>query len=242
MTEEIKKLIADSKNIYIVSKDEPEAQTAALALFYTLKELGKNVNVLIESLPENLNFLSPSLDFVSYPKNFVVAIPNKVAQVSQIYYEKNDEALKIHLTLSNGSIKKENIAFYFSETKPDLVITIGVKDYSKELEGKLQSFGFLLDSTIINIDSLPVNKMDAQENKKFGKINIVETKPLAQITLELFENIPSSAANCFLSSLIIYTDNFKQGLSAEVFEIAAMLMKKGADLKQITENIYKGHI
>src|SRR3989344_8757649 len=163
MTEEIKKLIESSKNIYIVPKEEPEAQSAALAVFYTLKELGKNVNVLIESLPENLTFLSPSLDFISYPKNFVVAIPNKVAQVSQIYYEKSDEALKIHLTLSHGNIKKENIAFYFSETKPDLVITLGVKDYTKELEGKLQSFGFLLDSPIINIDNLPVDNTGAQE-------------------------------------------------------------------------------
>ena len=77
--------------------------------------------------------MTPSLDFISYPKNFVISIPNKVANISQIFYEKNDEALKIHLTLENGNIKKDNIAFYFSETKPDLIITLGIKDYAEEL-------------------------------------------------------------------------------------------------------------
>lgn len=180
---ETKQLIINSKNIYLIPSQEPEAITATLALFYTLKELGKNVNIILEDLPENLNFLSPSLDFISYPKNFVISIPNKVANVSQIYYEKNDDALKIHLTLENGNIKKENIAFYFSETKPDLIITVGVQDYSKELTERLNSFGFLLGSPILNID----NK---QENKKFGRINIIEeNKPLFETIMRLINNL-----------------------------------------------------
>ena len=101
--QEIKQTITDSKNIYLIPSKEPEAITATLALFYTLKELGKNVNLIIENPPENLKFLSPSLDFISYPKNFVISIPNKVALISQIFYEKNDDALKIHLTKCHRS-------------------------------------------------------------------------------------------------------------------------------------------
>ena len=91
---ESKQIISDSKNIYLITSEEPEAIASTLALFYTLKELGKNVNLIIETLPENLKFLAPSLDFISYPKNFVISIPNNVAKISQIYYEKNDDALK----------------------------------------------------------------------------------------------------------------------------------------------------
>jgi len=123
---ETKQLISDSKNIYLITSQEPEAITSTLALFYTLKDLGKNVNLVIDALPENLKFLAPSLDFISYPKNFVVSIPNSVAQISQIYYEKDSAALKIHLTLEGGNIKKDNISFYFSESKPDLIITVGI--------------------------------------------------------------------------------------------------------------------
>lgn len=227
---ESKQLITDSKNIYLITSQEPEAITATLALFYTLKELGKNVNLVIDSLPENLRFLSPSLDFISYPKNFVISIPNNIAQISQIYYEKNDDAIKVHLTLENGNIKKDNISFYFSEKKPDLIITIGVKDYVKELSNKLDSFGFLLDSTILNIDN-------SQDNKKFGKINLISEYSLSETILDLTEIINKESAVCLLSGLVIHTENFRKNLNANIFEKTSLLMKQGADLNQIIENI-----
>jgi hypothetical protein len=179
---EAKLIVTEAKNIYLIPSEEPGAINSALALFYTLKDLGKNVNLLIDDLPENLKFLCPSLDFISYPKNFVISVPNNIAQVSQISYEKGADALKIHLTLESGTIKKDNIAFYFAETKPDLIITLGIKDYAKELAEKLNSFGFLLDSPILNIDSSP-------DNKKFGKINIIEEKSLFETTMRLINNL-----------------------------------------------------
>ena len=227
---EVKQLISDSKSIYLVTSQEPEAITSTMALFYTLKDLGKNVNLVLENLPENLKFLSPSLDFISYPKNFVISIPNSIAQISQIYYEKNDDALRVHLTLENGNIKKDNISFYFSEKKPDLIITLGVQDYVKELSNKLDSFGFLLDSTILNIDN-------NQDNKKFGKINLLGEQSLAEKIFDLSETINKESAICLLTGIVLYTENFKNKVTADIFEKASKLMKQGADLKQIVENI-----
>ena len=232
--QESKQIISDAKNIYLIPSQEPEAITSALALFYTLKDLGKNVNLLMDALPENLKFLSPSLDFISYPKSFVMSVPNSVAQVSQIYYEKDADGLKIHLTLESGNIKKDNISFYFSETKPDLIITIGVEDYTKELSDKLNSFGFLLDSPILNID----NK---QNNKKFGKINLLGNSSLTEMVFSIIKDagatLKKEPANCMLSGIVIYTENFKNKLTANIFEISGGLMKNGADLKNITDNI-----
>lgn len=225
-----KQIISEAKNITLISPTEPEAASCALALFYTLKESGKNVNLICESLPQNIKFLAPSLDFISYPKNFVLSIPEQAAKISQIYYEKSNEALKIHLTVENGQIKKEDVAFYFSEPKPDLIITLGVRDYQKQLEQKLDSFGFLLDSPILDIDN------NVQDNKKFGKINIIENKSLAEIVSELAQDIKETPALCLLASLVAYTKNFKENLTAPVFELAASLMKKGADLKKVSEN------
>ena len=239
---ESKQIITEAKNIYLITSQEPEAITSTLALFYTLKELGKNVNLLMDVLPENLKFLSPSLDFISYPKNFVISVPNTVAQISQIHYEKNSDALKIHLTLEGGNIKKDNISFYFSETKPDLIITIGIKDYQKELSEKLNSFGFLLDSPILNIDTLTNS---VQTNTKFGKINLLGVSSITETILNLVkdingDNIKKEPALCLLSGLVIYTENFKNKLTAEVFEASASLMKKGANLSEVTSNIKIG--
>src|SRR3989344_7291701 len=174
-SEEIKKIISEVKNITLIpSENEPESLTSCLALFYTLKELGKNVNVVIEDLPEKLNFLIPSLDFIASPKNLVISIPRSLADVSQIYYEKNDDNLKIHLTVDKGQIKKDGVAFYFQDAKPDLVITLGVQDFRKQLEKNLDSFGYLLDAPIINIDN-------RQENNRFGRVNVVEQKSISEI-------------------------------------------------------------
>src|SRR3989338_1213929 len=122
--EQAKQLILKAKNISIIPSqtNEPESLTAALALFYTLKELRKNVNLIVEGFPEKIKFLTPSVDFISTPKNFVISIPKNVADVSQIYYEKNEEHLKIHLSTEKGTLKKEQISFYYAEAKPDLVI------------------------------------------------------------------------------------------------------------------------
>ena len=227
---EIKNIISDAKNIYLIPSHDPEAITSVLALFYTLKNLSKNVNLILDNLPEGLKVLAPSLDSISYPKNFVISVPNNVAQISQVYYEKGDDALKIHLTLDNGNIKKENIQFYFAETKPDLVITVGVEDYSKELSNKLNSFGFLLDSPILNIDNKP-------NNKKFGKINLLTNFSLTESVFGLIKEIDSQIkkepATCLLSGLGLYTENFRNKITAEIFQTASDLMKSGAELKDL---------
>jgi len=232
-------IINESKSIYLIPSKEPEAIASSLALFYTLKELGKNVNLVIDEFPENLKFLSPSLDFISYPKNFVISVPSTTAQISQIYYEKNAEGLKIHLNLDSGNIKKDDLSFYFAEPKPDLIITVGIKDYTKELSEKLNSFGFLLESPILNVDG----GIAAQtENKKFGKINIIENTSLSEAVLNLIKDIHSNQSrqevlNCLLAGIIIYTKNLKENISGEILQAAGALMKNGADLKLIINNL-----
>lgn len=251
---DIKNLISEAKNICVIppQSNEPESLTAALALFYTLKELGpdgkaiadprqsrdKNVNLIIQQLPETLQFLTPSIDYISQPKNFVISIPKNVAEISQVYYEKNEENLKIHLTIDKGSIKKDNLSFYFTDAKPDLTITLGIQNFQKELEGKLDSFGFLLDSPILNLDNNP-------NNMKFGKINTVTETSLSEIVLEIknsFDANPVSkhAAQCLLTGLTLYYQNFQSpNVSSHVFELCAQLMKQGANRQEIIENVYR---
>ena len=241
MTEEIKKLITDSKNICLIPSqiNGPESLTSSLALFYTLKELHKNVNLIAPDFPEKLDFLIPSLDFITSPKNFIISIPQSVTEVSQVYYEKNELGLKIHLTLDRGHIKREDISFYFSDIKPDLVITLGIQNFTNELSGKLDSFGFILDVPIINIDS------NITENTKFGKINIVENKSISETTLELIkqfgENMVSrNVSNCILAGLNIVYENFKsERTTYEIFQLCTELIKRGASNYQITNNLNK---
>jgi len=233
--QEAKNLISQAKNIYLipVESSNPEAITSALSLFYTLSEAGKNVNIITENFPEYLEFLTPSVDFISYPKNFIISIPSSLANISQIYYEKNDDSLKIHLTVDKGIVKKDDVSFYFAESNPDLVITFGIKDYQKALEDKLNSFGFLLGADILNIDS-------GTENKNFGKINLVTDKlTISEVVLGLSDQVSQKAADCLMAGLIVRTDNFKNSVTPEIFETAAALLKSGANIGEVSNNICK---
>jgi len=233
-------LIQEAKNVCIIPSqtNEPESLTAALALFYTLKELGKNVNLIIEKFPEKLNFLIPSIDYISSPKNFVISVPRAMADVSQIYYEKNDDSLKIHLTIDKGHIKKDDISFYFSEAKPNLVITLGIQDLQSQLASQLNSFGFLLDTPIINIDA------DAT-NKKFGQVNIIQQTSLAEIVAGMaatlsVNGIKKETANCLLAGLVLHYENFKNSFAnADIFNLASHLIKQGAQHDVIIDNVYR---
>ena len=240
LSDELKKLINEAKNICVIlsQNNEPESLSAALALFYTLKELGKNVNLIVEEFPEKLNFLVPPLDFISSPKNFVISIPRSLADISQIYYEKSEENLKIHLTVDRGQLKKDGVLFYFSDAKPDAIITLGIQDFHKQLSDKLDSFGFLLNSPIINIDN-------HQENLKFGNYNLLKGSSLSEIVIEVIKSIDEklikgNIANCLLVSLIIYCENFKSvKTNPEVFQLSGSLIRNGAHYQQIIENLYK---
>jgi len=51
-------------------------------------------------------------------------------------------------------------------------------------------------------------------------------------------SIKKEVSDCLLAGLIIYTDNFKNSkTTAEIFETAGFLMKNGANIKEITDNI-----
>ncbi len=237
-TQDAKQLIQQAKNICIIpsKEDKSEGIACSLALFYTLKNLGKNVNLIIDDLPEKFNFLIPSLDFISYPKNFVISIPNKAADISQVYYEKNDENLKIKLTLNKGSVRKENISFYFAEPEPDLVITVGVKNFQQQLTDQLNSYGFLLNSQILNIDN-------QNDNKVFGKMNLVFNTSISETIWDIIETASQNMENknaltCLLLGLIIYTDNFtNKNTTSNIFQKAGVLISKGAEHQKIIENL-----
>ena len=231
--QEAKNLIDQSKYIYILPSEENIA--SALALFYTLKELNKNVNLIIDEIPEKLRFLTPSLDYISYPRNFILSIPSASAEISQLRYEKSEKDLKIYLAISKGNIKKNDVSFSFTEPKADLLITIG----KKELDNKNRLENIVLEnSPVLNIDN-------QEDNKKFGKVNLLELKSfLTEIIYNLIGSInekiiKKNIATALLAGLILSSDNFRdEKTSSKILEIAAFLIEKEASHQEIINNLF----
>lgn len=124
-----KELIQDSKNILIfISKDILEKDFKnILILSYTLDKLGKNVNLSFDKLPKNLDFLVKDLDPCFLQKNLTISIDAPETRVSQIYFEKNETGLNLHLISQGETIDPNNIKLNSHNFEPQLLIS-AIKD------------------------------------------------------------------------------------------------------------------
>ena len=81
-----KNLIEKSQSILIAMPQETQGDAlgSALALFFTLKKLGKNASLLIEKIPERFQFLT-NLE-PSSSGDFVISINGSDKEISEIRY------------------------------------------------------------------------------------------------------------------------------------------------------------
>jgi hypothetical protein len=244
--EQAKNLIEKSQNIYIFlpencgfSLTEGDIFSAGSAFFYSLKKLGKNVNLFLEKIPKNFQFLANP--------NFVISINTQEEDISQIFYEKNAKNLKIYLTSSRENLNPEDISFSSQNflqnnplINPDLIITLGVQS----LEGLGKNFeqnpSLFYQIPVLNIDNNP-------ENQNFGEVNLVGIKApsISEILVDLsklFEQdlLDEEIVTRLLAGIIWTSENFRNPRTKpETFEKASFLIERGADHQKIIQNFYK---
>ena len=235
-----KNLIEKSQNILIFPSPELQGDSlgSALALFYTLKKLGKNVNIKMGDVPEKFRFLTNHCSAAG--EDFVISINTEGKEVSGMRYEKNDRDLKIYLALSKGRVKDEDISFLpfpgqeLSLTHPDILICLGVQS---------------LECAPQTLWSLPILNIDNQiQNENFGEINLIETADsLAEITTNIIKLLGEQnklfdreTATCLLTGVIWSSQNFRSSKTRpKTFEASAFLIEKGANHQEIIQHLYK---
>ena len=213
-----KNLIEKCRDILIFPSPEPQGDSlgSALALFYTLKKLGKNVNVKIGDVPEKFNFLTNHYQAPS--GDFIISINTEGKEVSKMRYEKNGKDLKIYLALNKGRIENEDVSFSpFSNSESELpsyhselLITLGVHS----LENIPQTFWSL---PILNIVTNLIKSLTESE--------------------QLFDQ---RTATCLLTGVIWSSQNFRSPKTRpKTFETSAFLIEKGANHQEIIQHLYK---
>jgi len=68
---------------------------------------------------------------------------------------------------------------------------------------------------------------------------VADKLTVSEIVLGLSDQIGQKSANCLMAGLIARTDNFKNSVTPEIFETAAALLKSGANMGEISNNICK---
>ncbi len=254
-----KKLIKESRDIFIIPSKtkQEESMSDALALFYSLKKIGKNVNLLANEIPLKIKFLT-----CLSQQQLIVSINTKMREVSEIRYEKGIKKLKIYLSTKNGRINSQDISFIhqginnseekifkkeiclkdqsnifilLGENKPGEITLFyknkNIKDF-KEIF-KTQHLGFAKEMIINNIE------------RYFDKISLDKsTVSLTGTLTEIIktmgsEVIDKNIATCLLTSLILKTKNFHYShISPQYFAFANFLIEKGADYQEIVQELY----
>lgn len=233
-----KSIIDKSQNILICPSSDSQGDSlgSALALFYTLKKLGKNVNVNIKNVPERFCFLADRQS--AGPGEFIISINTEGKDIGKMRYEKNHKDLKIYLALNGGEIKKDDIIFPIADMEdfpqnPDLLISVGIQSLADVPR-------LFWESAILNIDN-------QTQNENFGEVNLIETtSSLAEITANLIklmggeELFDEKTATCLLTGIIWSSQNFRSPRTRpHTFKTSAFLIEKGANHQEIVRHLYK---
>ena len=237
-----KNLIERSHSILILPPQEidGDALASSLALFSTLKKMGKNVNVLIDEIPEKFKFLdgwqSKAIG------DFVISVNTAGKEISKMRYERNNGDLRIYLAVDKGELRARDVSFPAITQPPNLLITIGVSSLANAGRFFEQNSRLFSETPILNIDNHP-------SNENFGEVNLVDaTSSSAEILTNLIRFMESedeafldeNIATNLLTGVICASQNFRNpGTGPKTFETSAFLITRGGNHQKIIQHLYK---
>lgn len=248
ISEQIFRQIDQAKSILVVFPMDWEADSvsASLALFLTLKKLGKNVEIVAANSRQksnNLSFLPGYLeikDKIEHLRRFIVSLDISKTKVSQIKYVVENDQLNFIISPEDGWFETKDISFKAGEFKYDLIISLGADD--------LESLGEIYDKNIEFFYKTPIINLSCRAaNEEFGQINFIDLGSVAvseavykliklRDRILLDENI----ATTLLAGIILKTKNFKTGnLTPETLLATSDLIGLGARREEIINQIYR---
>ncbi len=248
ISEQIFRQIDQAKSILVVFPMDWEADSvsASLALFLTLKKLGKNVEIVAANSRQksnNLSFLPGYLeikDKIEHLRRFIVSLDISKTKVSQIKYVVENDQLNFIISPEDGWFETKDISFKAGEFKYDLIISLGADD--------LESLGEIYDKNIEFFYKTPIINLSCRAaNEEFGQINFIDLGSVAvseavykliklRDRILLDENI----ATTLLAGIILKTKNFKTGnLTPETLLATSDLIGLGARREEIINQVYR---
>lgn len=215
-------LAQKSQNILISLPREVNGDNfcGALALFYTLRNIGRKVNLISQHYPERLKFLMDEGCLENHNQgSIIISVNTKGGAIDKIHYEKDSQELKFYLNLKNAGIELESVSFKSGDEAPDLTISIDQEGLSFKPRGDYNQ-GITLKNSLGSISGTI---------KEF-----LET---------LGENLMNERiATCLLAGLVFYTQNFRNSkTNSGLLREMNSLIKKGANYQEIIKNFYKTH-
>lgn len=237
-----KNLIGKSHSVLILPPHELEGDTlaSALALFSTLKKMGKNANVMIDKIPDKFKFLEEWQS--ENPNDFVISVDTSGKEISKMRYEKQNGGLKIYLTLNRGELNSKDVSFPMASQSSDLLVTIGLESLEGLGDFFEQNSRLFYETPILNIDN-------HSSNENFGEVNLVDANSSSsEILTNLIRDMESedeafldeNIATHLLTGIICASQNFRNPRTRpKTFETSAYLIERGGNHQKIIQHLYK---
>lgn len=231
----IKEAIDKYANIAIVTAKDPSVDEmgAALALYLSLKNTGKNITVATPNNPlvevsslVGVNEVKTSLG--SETGDLVVSFPYKEGEIEKVSYTRDDNFLNIVVKAGEQGLgfNEKDVKFVRGATIPELLFIIGAPRVSDL--GSLFDPASLKDTIVVNIDNKP-------ENQGFGDIVMVSSRlssvseAVANLILSLNLKMDLDISQNLMLGIAVATDNFQSSTTSPLaFEMAGILMRQGA--------------
>lgn len=228
------KSILQNNTIGIVLGEKVSIDTAAAALgiYLSLKEAGKNPQIISKKDPivEIANLVGINKIGKSFSGNsnkVVVSLPYNRGEIGKVSYKEENGRINFHLTATEGksitAYEANDINLIWDGAMPSVIITFGVESLNQlsEFTGVDEK-----STRIINIDN---------SEESFGEISIIGNSfsSVSEIVVKIIKelNLPLNIdiAQNLLDGILYGTRNFtKSNTSSYAFESAGILMQYGA--------------
>ncbi len=233
--QQIKDALARNDTIGIVVGRNPtiDSMGAALAFYLTLTASNKRVSVASPTEPiveisslVGIDQVKTSLDAEGV--DLVVSFPYKEGEIDKVSYTIESGYLNIVVKAGEQglSFSERDIKYKRGGVFPKLLFVVGTP--------RLSDLGNLFNPTSLK-DTMVVNIDNGSGNQGFGDIVLVSpnfssvSEQVTNLIFALDLPIDQDTAQNLLSGIAFATDNFqKPNTSYIAFEMAAMLMRKGA--------------
>ncbi|QQG40897.1 MAG: hypothetical protein HYV37_01065 [Candidatus Levyibacteriota bacterium] len=240
LTQKIQEAIERDNTIGIVVGKNPniDEMAAALALYLSLKTNGKNLSIACPTEPlvehSSLIGIDKVKTFFSTDKgDLIVSFPYAQGEIEKVSYTLEDGFLNIIVKCGEDGLNfsEKDVQYKRANGVPGVLFVIGTARLS-DLENLFDAEG-LKNTTVINID----NK---QDNQGFGDIVFVSqnyssvSEQIASLLTDLQLPLDIDIAQNLFSGISVATENFQdQKTSPLAFEIAAVLLRKGATRQKL---------
>lgn len=228
---------ADSNDIGIVignSGNKVDNTAAALSLYLSLKNAGKNVQIISLSDPIVEESHLVGIDnieksFSGNVKTLTISVPYVEGEIDKVSYNIEKDRLNVNLFAQTHGISfsEKDINYIKQGAAPSSIITLGVRLKSD-----------LMEVTELKEDSR-ILQIDLRSNDRFGSIALIDptyssvSEAVTELLYELAFPVDADTAQNLLDGIVAATDNFSKTASMFAFQFAGLLMQSGAQRRQV---------